>query len=244
MADWISFDIPDAFLGDTHVSDSGYVRTYRTEVLLPKSSCYPGYCFLHPSKLIVKRANEIASITYNEAFTFTLIKKDREEGERYKRYKLTAAEIQAIYEPEMQKAKAKKERREQNRRAQVGSVEVVEYWISPQKRNLLILFHCKKKFFSGNGVCYGSEKDFTVRYVAAEGVVRGAFEDVFEELETLCREYQMVQDVRSVVSGGYDFCNGTVMEIRGFFEDLCGSLEAELYHKIDKIMNKAKLPDD
>lgn len=244
MASWVSFDIPSDFLGGTLVSDSGYVKTYRTEVLLPKDSQYSGYCFLHPSKLIVERVGGIASITYNNDFAFTLIKKDREEGKRYKRHKLTATEILAIYEPEMQKVRVKKERLEMTKRAQVGSVEVVEHWVSPPKYKLLILFHYKKKFFSGSGFCYGTEKDLPKRHVVAEGILRGTFEGVSEELNELAEEYRAVLEVRSALRCSRSFASEKNAEIVDSFNTLCKKWDAELAHKAYEILNKPKLQNN
>lgn len=238
MSVWTSFDIPDSLLGKERESRSQYITTYQTEVLLPKKSQYAGYCFLHPSKLVTEKADGIAAITYNSDFTFTLIKKDREPGKRYKRYKLTVQEILDIYAPETAKVQAKQKKKETARLAQTGSVEIVYTHNELWGDKTLFLFRCGKVYYYGSGGPFGSQKDVIKRSVVVESVCRAVFEAAYEDLETLAEGFRMLQDVRSTVGRYPANTTNEICAIGDSFEALCDQWEAELLEKAAAIIHK------
>lgn len=237
--EWVSFDIPETLLGETHIFKSAYVTTYRTEVLLPKDSQYPGYCFLHPSKLVKGRSGGFAAIMYNSDFTFTLIKKDREPGKKYKRYKLTVPEILAVYAAETQKVKEKQEKKEQKRLAQIGAVVAVDM---PDATTFL--FHVGKQYYSGSGGAWGTDRHIEklggTRRVIAENVRRGVFEAASEELKRLRENYRMIREVRDTVLRNNSFATEKVVAIGDSFVKLCDKWEDEFYEAAAEIIEQAK----
>lgn len=235
MAEWLHFEIPDSLVGERKEQKSQYVTTYQTEILLPEKSEYAGYHFWHPSKLVSGLADEISRVTYNPTFTFTLIKKEREPGKRYKRYKLSAEELVAVYRAEMAKVAARKEKKEAARRAQEGAVEVVAWLGSsiPDKRR--VLFRYRKKYFTGSGAFFCSEAHVHRHFVIAEAVPRGVFEDICEKLDELARLYQVVDDVRGAIGK-------SVMaerEVADSFEALCDSWDAAFCEKAASVIRNA-----
>ena len=71
----INFETPTKLVGETTESGNEYVKTYRTEILLPKGSRYEGYSFQHPAKIVSDRENGLTEVTYNDSFVFLLVKK-------------------------------------------------------------------------------------------------------------------------------------------------------------------------
>lgn len=236
---WVSFDIPETLLGETHISKSAYVTTYRTEVLLPEDSQYPGYCFLHPSKLVRERSGGFAAIMYNPDFTFTLIKKDREPGKKYKRYKLTVPEILSVYASETQKIREKQEKKEKKRLAQLGAVVAVD---TPDA--VTFLFHVGKQYFYGHGGPWGTDRHIeklgAKRRVVAENVRREAFEEASERLYKLREEYQLVREIRNALLRNNSAATETVIAIGDSFEALCDQWESDFYGAATKIIEQAK----
>ncbi len=194
MVQWLKLEIPEELLGEERVTGNDYIKTYKTEILLPQDSEYPGYCFLHPSKLIHYNS-PIASIAYNESFTFTLIKKEREPGKKYKRYVLTAPELPAIYEPVVAKTKAKLETKEQKRLAQIGDIMALECR-AHDRYYVKFAFQYSKTMYTGRGTKFPYPDEIYERRVVANGISRKQFEAVTPELEALCEEYRIIQDVR------------------------------------------------
>lgn len=236
--EWVSFDIPETLLGETHISESAYVTTYRTEVLLPKDSQYPGYCFLHPSKLIKARAGGFAAIMYNSDFTFTLIKKDREPGKKYKRYRLTVPEILAVYAAETQKVKGKQEKKEKRRLAQIGTVVVVD-----MPDAVTFLFQIGKQYYYSHGGPWGTDKHIEKlggkRKVIAENIPRGAFEAAYESLKGLREDYWIVHQIRNTILHNPAYAMGQVLPVGESFEELCDKWEVEFYITAAEIIEQA-----
>lgn len=226
-------------MGETHVSKSAYVTTYRTEVLLPKDSQYSGYCFLHPSKLVKERSGGFAAIMYNADFTFTLIKKDREPGKKYRRYRLTVPEILSVYAAETQKVREKQEKKEQRRLAQVGSVVAVD-----MPDTVTFLFHVGKQYYYGSGGTWGTDKHIEKlggkRKVITEGVSRGIFEEASEKLKNLREDYRMVREIRDTVLRNNRFATEKVIAIGDSFEALCDQWEGEFYKTAAEIIEQTK----
>ena len=200
MSEWIHLEIPAKMVGETIESGNGYIQTYRTEILLPKNSQYAGYCFQHPSKL-VSCGHEFAKLTYNETFSFTLVKKDREPGKRYKRFKLTAAEIVDIYAPEVTALKTKLAKKEEKRLTQIGTVEVCEcrgsqisYWA--------IIFRYNNKLYNLAGKEFSFFGDIHNSKVIATDVPRRVLEAAATSLYELCDNYKIVLDVRHTLNQG------------------------------------------
>lgn len=225
MAEWLRFEIPDSLIGERREQKSRYVTTYQTEILLPKSSEYAGYHFWHPSKLVSELGNGTTAITYNSTFSFTLVKKEREPGKRYKRHVLSVDELLVVYAPEVAKVTASREKKESARRAQEGTVEVVIWPCSYGPDTVRILFHFGKRYFVRNGNVYGPEKNACKCVVIAEGITQGAFEDADEDLTALQEAYQMIQDMRNTV-GRYQ--SDKVADIGESFIELCDKLDEEL----------------
>lgn len=223
MSEWKSFEIPGSLVGERRESKSAYVTTYQTEILLPKASEYAGYSFWHPSKL-VGGTFSVAKITYTDEFSFVLVKKEREPGKRYKRYKLTASELIQVYAPETARVKAKQEKKEAARLAQIGSVEIVP---SEAKARRLFLFHCGKQYYYGSGTRFGGEKDVTERKVLAGAVPRSVFESAYEELCSLWESYRMILDVREAVGKFPCHPGSKVDEVGDSFDSLCNRWDDE-----------------
>lgn len=254
---WRSFNVPDSLIGEKHASESTYVTTYQTEVLLPKDSPYEGYCFLHPSKLISEKAGGFTSITFNPDFTFTLIKKDREPGKRYKRYKLTANEIVQVYEEEFKrgeqlraKVEEKQRKKEEKRRARLGSVDFIEIR-SDDGYDLSFLFHHGEKDYTSTGAIFKEERSVLKRQVLVESISQGSFEDVFPKLYDLAHEYGMIEEVRQRLAHPrrryhhrkltfgelWDFKEtATSAAISDSFKTICDTWEAEFIKKAKAIM--------
>lgn len=234
MSEWKSFEIPAKLVGEKRISQSAYVTTYQTEILLPKKSEYSGYHFWYPSKLVSGNFS-MANIIYNDTFTFTLVKKDREPGKRYKRYKLTAKELAAVYEPEVTKEKAKQKKKEQTRRAQIGTVEVVECCIGKNKYWVEFIFRFGKITYYGNGMkAEQISADIRKQKVIAESIQRGIFEDAYNDLKSLRDEFKMIPKVRFTVEHTENSSN----HIRNSFIELCNRWEEEFYKKAVAILDE------
>ena len=190
---WKSFDVPASLIGEKRTNASAYVITYQTEVLLPKDGQYAGYCFLHPSKLVSERAGGVASITYNDDFVFELIKKDREQGKRYRRYKLQAPELPALYEDAVRKVLSRREKQEQRRRARVGEVIVVTLH---RGKNVSFLFHAGQRYYYASGETFTCHDEICTQRRIAGGIPRGRFEDCWPRLRALADDYAVVRNVR------------------------------------------------
>ena len=239
MSEWKSFEIPAKLVGEERISQSAYVTTYQTEILLPKKSEYSGYHFWHPSKLVSGNFS-MAKIIYNDTFTFTLVKKDREPGKRYKRYKLTAKELAAVYELEVTKEKAKQKKKEQTRRAQIGTVEVVESYIGNSGYLVEFIFRFGKKAYYGNGMkAERISADIRKQKVIVENIQRGIFEDAYNDLKILRDEFKMIPKVRFTV----EHTENSPDHIRNSFVDLCNQWEEEFYEKAVAILNEHRNSD-
>ena len=226
MATWLQFELPATLIGEQRESKSTYVTTYQTEVLLPKDSKYADYHFWHPSKL-VGGSSTIAKITYNDSFTFTLIRRDREPGKKYKRYKLSISELLAIYEPETAKVKAKLEKKEQKRLAQIGSIEAVECRSELWGNRTWFLFHHGKRYYYGSGAFFCDEKNVVQQKVIVEAVPRRVFESAYDDLLKLWEDYRMIQDIRYAVEKCNCRATDKVIAIGNSFDELCQNWERE-----------------
>ena len=239
MSEWLHLEIPECFVGETTSSGNEYITTYRTEILMPQDSEFSGYCFLHPSKLIT-HAKNFVRLTYNDCFTFTLVKKDREPGKRYKRYMLSASELIAIWAPETERVKAKLAKKEEKRLAQTGAVEILEcrthlkyYW--------LIVFRYGKKLFYGNGGAFRSLDEVYKSQVVATAVPRRAFEKVYPILEALCDEYSIVQDIRYAANLSVNtYASDKTVAIYDSFYSMSDQWEADFYEKAASIIERTR----
>jgi len=196
MSGWINFEIPTKLVGETTESGNEYVKTYRTEILLPKGSRYEGYSFQHPTKLVSDRGNGLTEVTYNDSFMFLLVKKDREPGKKYKRYKLTPSEILAEYETEVDKVKVRLKKKEQKRLAETGRIEVLErgdYY----RRVWIVAIRCGEKLFRSSGSRIGANDIRSIR-VVADDVSRGKFEAAHYRLESITEEFEIVAELMCI----------------------------------------------
>lgn len=239
MSEWLHLEIPAKTVGETIESGNDYIKTYRTEILLPKDSQYPGYCFQHPSKL-VSCGPEFARLTYNDTFVFNLVKKDREPGKRYKRYTLTAAELIAIYAPEVAQLKARLAKKEEKRLAQIGAVEALEcrgyhkyYW--------LVAFSYGKHRFLGDGQKIGFSDEIYKSRLIANDVSRRDFESDYDQLASLCKEFQIIQDMRYALNKSVEPTSSDMtVTIYDSFYSLSDQWEIEFYQKVAKTIENAK----
>lgn len=237
MSEWLKLEIPSKLVGEETVSGNEYVKTYRTEILLPKSSDYSGYCFQHPSKLVSCGA-DIAHLTYNNTFTFNLVKKDREPGKRYKRFKLTPAELIAVYSQETEKAKAKLARKTERRLAQIGSVEALEcrgvqlsYWA--------VVFRYGNKSVTTCGNEFAFFGDIHNRRVIASEVSRRTFEAAGVALRQLCENYQLILSVRHSLNREVSSrSSDETVAIYDSFYSLSDQWESEFYEKVANILHE------
>lgn len=236
MTSWLNFEIPGELVGDERVTGNDYRKTYRTEILLPSKSEYEGYCFLHPSKLISFHW-PLASITYNESFTFELFKKDREPGKRYKRYTLTVPELLAIYEPETAKVKAQLASKERKRLSQVGDVMALECRTN-DRDYVKFVFQHDKKLYTGRGSKFPYTDEICKSRVITNGIARRQFEAAAPKLDTLCEEYRLIQDVRRSLnrSVSADAPDKTVAIYNSFY-GLSDQWEEELYQSARLILD-------
>lgn len=234
---WLKFEIPENLVGDERVSGNDFRRTYRTEILLPSQSEYEGYCFLHPSKLISFYLS-LASITYNESFTFELFKKDREPGKRYRRYKLTAPELLAIYEPETTKLKAQLVSKEKKRLAQVGDALALECRAHDRYYTKFVFQH-GKKMYTGRGTTFPHADEIYGSRVIASGISREQFESVAPELEALCEEYRVIQEVRHSINRSVSSeATDKTVSIYNSFYSLSDQWEEEFHKSARLILEK------
>lgn len=237
MTTWLNFEIPEKLVGDERVFGNDFRKTYRTEILLPSNSEYEGYCFLHPSKLVSFHL-PLASITYNESFTFELFKKDREPGKRYKRYTLTVPELLAIYEPETAKVKARFASKEKKRLSQVGAVLALECR-AHDRYYVKFAFQHEKKMYTGRGTKFPYQDEIYQSRVIASDITRKQFEAVAPELETLCEEYRVIQDVRRSInrSVSSDASDKTVSIYNSFYS-LSDQWEEEFYKSACLVLDR------
>lgn len=239
MTSWLSFEIPDRLIGDERVSGNEYIKTYRTEILLPPDGEYAGYCFLHPTKLVSFRS-PLASITYNETFSFELIKKEREPGKRYKRYSLTVAELLAIYEPEVLRLKAQIANKEKKRLAQIGDITALECRAHHQYYAKIVFQH-GKRMYSGKGAEFRCRDEIRKSKVIATNVSRELFESVCPELDILCEEYRLIQDVRFAINRSVSpRSSDKTVSIFNSFYGLSDQWEEEFYKTAHLILENQK----
>ena len=240
MTTWLRMEIPEKYIGEERVEGNDFIKTYKTEILLPPTSEYAGYCFLHPSKLISYNYPLIA-IVYNENFTFELIKKDREPGKRYKRHLLTISELMSIYSPEISKVKTRLERKEQKRLNQIGDVVVLECR-SHNKYYFEFAFQCNKKLYTGKGTEFRFRDEIYQSKTIRPTVVRKHFEAAYPALTLLCEDYRVLQDVRFAINSGVSSrSSDKAISIYNSFYGLSDHWEEEFYEKSCEILdNKQK----
>ena len=239
MAEWLHIEIPAKLVGESIESGNEYIKTYRTEILLPKNSEYSGYCFQHPSKL-VSCGRYTAKLTYNNTFVFNLVKKDREPGKRYKRYTLTAEELIAIYAPEVARLNEKAAKKEEKRLAQIGTVEVLECRGS-QEYYWAVVFSYKNDRFWGTGSKFAFTDEIFKSRVIAANIPRGVFESVSDKLSILCEEFHIIQDIRYTLNQGVSpKSSDKTLAIYNSFYSLSDQWEAELYEKVAAIIEGAR----
>ncbi|MBQ8245830.1 MAG: hypothetical protein IJZ42_01740 [Lachnospiraceae bacterium] len=227
--EWLQFEIPEKFIGNTQVIGNEYMKTYRTEILLPNNGEYAGYCFLFPEKLI-SLCGKFAKLTYNESFTFTLTKRDREPGKRYKRYTLTISELLAIYEPEVLKLRAQLAAKEKRRLAQVGDVIALECR-SYNRYYVKFIFQFGKKMFTGKGTKFPYMDEIHQSRIVATNISREQFESTAQKLDALCEEYQVIQDVRRSINYSYSIdSSDKAVAIYNSFYNLSDQWENEFYN--------------
>ena len=197
---WESIDIPRSLIGENLVSGNGYRNVSRTQVFLPPTSQYAGYMFLHPTKLVsLETGRRVGRITYSEKFKFELIKRDREPGRKYKRYRLDVEEFLAIYRP-LEEAMKARERRRAERQAEketrmLGSVVFYTKSLYRNQHIMEFAFNDGEKFrgVSGDEIREGS--GIQVRRVVAENISLNAFRSAAKELSDLQREVRALVNV-------------------------------------------------
>lgn len=80
--------------------ENSYIE--RVKVRMPEQSQYFGYFFYVATSFVVKTGSCTLILKGNDTYLYELIKEEREQGKRYKRYKLTFEELCAEF-LEMQK---------------------------------------------------------------------------------------------------------------------------------------------
>ena len=202
MDEWLHLEIPERLVGETLEFGNDYIKSYRTEILLPEGSEFAGYYFLHPAKLVSCRTN-IATLTYNQSFIFTLIKKEREPGKRYKRYSLSISDLIDIYSPETEKVQANLAKKELIRLAQSGTVLALECR-SSDSYYIVFVFHYKKGYYLRNGEKFLFNDEIYKSSIVAESVTRQVFENAYKNLKDLCNDYRIIQELQYVLNRKVD----------------------------------------
>jgi len=221
---WKTIEIPLSLIGETKVTERLYHEFSTTQVLLPANSgMYAGYGFLHPSKLISKDTKrKRARLTYNDQFTFHLIKHDREPRKRYKRYTLTAEECIAIYQPLADQLALRDQKKADAAARQPGDILLI---CDLRKNQYQFVFHVKGKIdgYTGAKGCH-----YQIHQCISQGIPRRAFSENYSQLLDLEEQLRVITCVQDSLEGIPSSVYPAAVPAKERFGNLCEEILEEI----------------